>query len=238
MSYPQLDRHQLQIKPLTVRHNKLSIERDHVGAHDQPRELSPDTGRAIGDCVTRIRAARQAGRPVVLTFGAHTIKNGLAPVLIRLMEEGWVTHLATNGAGIIHDWEFAFQGRSEEDVRKYIKVGQFGIWQETGLYLNLAILLSAVNRQGYGEAIGRLIAKDHLIIPTLEEAKEKIFSYLENPEFFKTGWMNLYEMLQNKQIQSGEIVVKHPFKEYSICNAAFQNSIPLTVHPGFGYDII
>jgi len=62
----------------------------------------------------------------MIAFGAHTIKNGLGPVLIRLMEEGWVTLLATNGAGIIHDWEFAFQGASSEDVRTNVELGQSG----------------------------------------------------------------------------------------------------------------
>ncbi len=46
----------------------------------------------------------------MLTYGAHLIKNGLGPLVIRLLEEGWVTHLATNGAGSIHDWEFAYSG--------------------------------------------------------------------------------------------------------------------------------
>ena len=55
----------------------------------------------------------------MVTFGAHSIKNGLAPVFLQLVEDGWVTHLATNGAGIIHDWEFAFQGKSCEDVERW-----------------------------------------------------------------------------------------------------------------------
>ena len=68
----------------------------------------------------------------MLSFGAHTIKNGLAPVIIRLMSDGWFTHLATNGAGIIHDWEFSYQGASSEDVRANVQKGEFGNWQETG----------------------------------------------------------------------------------------------------------
>jgi deoxyhypusine synthase len=66
-----------------------------------------------------------------MAFGAHTIKNGLGLILIELIKKGWISHLATNGAGIIHDWEFAFQGQSSEDVRENVKNGQFGIWQET-----------------------------------------------------------------------------------------------------------
>ena len=84
----------------------------------------------------------------MLTFGAHSIKNGLAKVFISLMENGWITHLATNGAGIIHDWEFAYQGMSSEDVRANVEKGQFGIWDETGFYINLAIIVGAYEGLG------------------------------------------------------------------------------------------
>ena len=104
MPYPQFDRHALKIKPLKARRNKLNLDRDLVALDQPPSGLGADARAATADIAVRVRAARKAGRPVMLTFGAHTIKNGLAPVLIRLMENGWVTHLATNGAGIIHDW--------------------------------------------------------------------------------------------------------------------------------------
>ena len=111
--------------------------------------------------------ARQEKRSVMLTFGAHTIKNGMAPTLIALMEEGWVTHLATNGAGIIHDWEFAFQGKSSEDVRENVEQGQFGIWDETGFYINLALIVGAYEGLGYGESVGKMISREGLHIPEI-----------------------------------------------------------------------
>jgi deoxyhypusine synthase len=86
--------------------NKVNIERDAVSPDAEPGPIPPASTKALMECAEKIRAARSAGRPVILAFGAHTIKNGLAPVLIQLMEEGLVTLLATNGAGIIHDWEF------------------------------------------------------------------------------------------------------------------------------------
>ena len=89
----------------------------------------------------------------------------MAPTLIALMEEGWVTHLATNGAGIIHDWEFAFQGKSSEDVRENVKQGQFGIWDETGFYINLALIVGAYEGLGYGESVGKMISREGLDIP-------------------------------------------------------------------------
>lgn len=102
MSYPRLDRSQLKIGRLEARPNKGEIVRDAVSPEAAPRPISRATKEAIMECVTKIRAARNAGRPVMLAFGAHTVKNGLAPVLVQLIEQGWVTLLATNGAGIIH----------------------------------------------------------------------------------------------------------------------------------------
>ena len=132
MSHPKLDRSRLRIRKLECRPSKVEIVRDAVPPETEPRALSTAASEALAECVAKIRAARLAGRPVMLAFGAHTIKNGLAPVLIQLIEQGWVTLLATNGAGIIHDWEFAFQGLSSEDVRANVDQGQFGIWEETG----------------------------------------------------------------------------------------------------------
>ena len=137
-SHPQLDRTRLRIHRLAERPNQIEIVRDAVFPGSNPKPLSLVAAKSLAECVTKIRAAREAGRPVILAFGAHTIKNGLAPVLIQLIEQGWVTLLATNGAGIIHDWEFSFQGLSSEDVRANVDQGQFGMWEETGFNLNLA----------------------------------------------------------------------------------------------------
>ena len=52
------------------------------------------------------------------------------PLCNFLVEHGWVTHLATNGAGTIHDWELAYSGRTEESVRKNVATGTFGTWDE------------------------------------------------------------------------------------------------------------
>ncbi len=244
----------MQIKPLTVRHNKLSIERDHVGANDRTRDLSPDTRQTICECVTRIRAARQAGRPVVLTFGAHTIKNGLAPVLIRLMEEGWVTHLATNGAGIIHDWEFAFQGASSEDVKGNVARGEFGIWQETGFNINLALVVGAYEGLGYGESVGRMIEREGLTIPGDDELMKCVAevgrprseapspqpSPLKGEGDFErvAAAVDLLGVIRRFGLKPGWMAIPHPFKKYSAQAAAFRLNIPFTGHPMIGHDII
>ena len=124
------------MKPLAERANKQRIEADRITPETRPKGLDEDTAAAVGVTAEHIRKARSAGDPVIMSFGAHTIKNCLAPVLIELMEGGWISHLATNGAGIIHDWEFAWLGESSEDVRINVERGEFGNWQETGYYIN------------------------------------------------------------------------------------------------------
>ncbi len=91
-----------------------------------------------------------------------------------LIDAGLVTHLATQGAGIIHDWEFAFQGRSCESVRDNAADGTFGCWDETGRWLNLAALVGAAEGLGWGEAIGRMIADDQLVISPSEQLRGEI----------------------------------------------------------------
>jgi hypothetical protein len=116
-------------------------------------------GRDFRRLVSLIRAARAAGKPVIVGLGAHVIKVGLSPVLIRLMRDGWVSALALNGAGIIHDFEIAFSGQTSEDVAVQLDAGAFGMARETGEYLNRAIRLGDRRGAGLGEAVGRMIAR-------------------------------------------------------------------------------
>ena len=148
-----MNRFELIIKPLSERKNKVFAERDMISPDTPPRHLSDRARDTVETLVPLILEARREGRSVVLTFGAHTIKNGMASTLIALMEEGWCTHLATNGAGIIHDWELAFQGQTSEDVRANVCRGEFGTWQETGFNLNLALNVGAWRGFGYGESV-------------------------------------------------------------------------------------
>ena len=86
------------MEPLAARESRIMIEEDQVDPGMLPAPVNGRAADLLGELIARICAARQSGHPVIMAFGAHTIKNGLGPVLIRLMEEGWVTHLATNGA--------------------------------------------------------------------------------------------------------------------------------------------
>jgi hypothetical protein len=106
--------------------------------------------------VDAIIQARKDKRPVMLGMGAHSIKVGLSPIIIDLMERGIITSLSLNGAGIIHDFELAFVGQTSEDVDREILSGAFGMAEETGSMLNQSIINASAD-EGIGSAVGRMI---------------------------------------------------------------------------------
>lgn len=238
MPFKQFDRHRIRFKPLSARTNKVNIEQDHVSPNASPKPFSEAAQAAIDETVERMAQARQAGKPRMLAFGAHTIKNGLSPVIIRLLEEGWLTHLATNGAGIIHDWEFAFQGHSSEDVRANVTRGEFGVWRETGYYINLAIVVGAYEGLGYGESVGSLVEKEGLMLPDPDALRETAIECIDTDPLRAAAAADLLSALRTFDIDPGWMPAPHPFKKYGLQAAAYRLGIPFTGHPMIGHDII
>ena len=107
----------------------------------------------------RIINARLNCVPIILMIGAHVIRSGVQKYLIDLMKRGYISTLAMNGGGVIHDYEFALIGATTESVSKYIKEGQFGLWKETGILNDVINQAYKTNPSiGLGEAIGHEIA--------------------------------------------------------------------------------
>ena len=104
------------------------------------------------------REARDRGAARILVMGAHVIKMGVSRHVIDLLERDFLTHIAMNGAGAIHDYELARIGATTESVAHYIRRGEFGLWEETGL-LNDWAEEAAGHELGFGENVGRRIAE-------------------------------------------------------------------------------
>jgi hypothetical protein len=234
----KFDRDQLVIKKLDERTNKVSIETDHVPVTQRPGDLSEQGKVIIRKTADRIRSAREKEKPVMLTFGAHTIKNGMAPTLIALIREGWITHLATNGAGIIHDWEIAFQGKTSEDVRENVKNGRFGIWDETGYYLNLALVAGAYDGSGYGESIGKMISQEGIYIPEIEYLKDEAKGKVESDPGLASAAIDFMGIIEKYKVKEGFMNIPHPYRNFSVQACAYDLNVPFTGHPMFGHDII
>ncbi len=104
-----------------------------------------------------VASAAHDGKAVVIMFGGHVIKTGLAPLLIDWIKRGIVTSLATNGSSAIHDSEIALFGRTSEDVAEGLADGSFGMSSDTADFINNAISASEDAELGFGETIGRAV---------------------------------------------------------------------------------
>jgi hypothetical protein len=236
-TFPEpLDLRQLKVYPLAERASLSSLAEVLVEPSADPPPGSEAVGRLIAGCAERIRAARQRGAAVMLIYGAHLIKNGGQLLLNQLMDRGLVTHLATNGAGVIHDWEFSFLGRSTESVRDNVATGTFGAWDETGRYIHLALLAGGVRGEGFGRALGRFTYEDGATLPTAAELEQALRAEPAHP--LAPARADLLQAMRAHQLAPGRHVVLHRWRNACVLAQAFKHGVPVTVHPGVGYDII
>jgi hypothetical protein len=233
---PPADLTKLKVFPLARRDSLARLEDVLVPPDSNPPPCSPPIQALIRQCAGQIAQARRRGAAVMLIYGAHLIKNGAAGILIRLLRGGWLTHLATNGAGVIHDWEFSFLGLSTENVKTNVAAGVFGAWDETGRNLHLAILGGALEGRGFGGAAGKFAAGDGLVLPTVESLETALRSEPSHP--LAPARADLLQAMRVHRLAAGRHEVKHPWKETCVLAQCFNRDIPLTAHPGIGYDII
>src|SRR5436190_20438557 len=158
--YEEFDLADVKTYPLASRASKARAE-DFAHAYvagsgvpgllaSMPRILAAGDFAAV---VERMSDARQRGGGIIWGFGAHVVKTGLSPILVDLMERGFVSALATNGAGIIHDFEIALSGATSEDVDEALGPGRFGMAEETGRDLNAAINTGVAAGLGFGQSV-------------------------------------------------------------------------------------
>lgn len=236
MTPQPLDLSRLKVHALAERKSLTRVEDILIQPDQTPAPCDERTGAIISDCAKKIANARSRGAGVMLIYGAHLLRNGAALILERMMARGWLTHLATNGAGSIHDWEYAFLGRSTESVEENVATGTFGAWEETGRSLHLALLSGCLRGEGYGRAVGRMIVEDGVTLPTPEELSRTIQSDPSHP--LTSARAELLRAMRTHLLSAGRIEILHRWKHASIFAQAFRHGIPLTVHPGIGYDII
>ncbi len=165
LDYDEIDLSGVRRYPLASRTSKVTraeFARPHTpGAgleswlSSLPRLLA---ARELLAVVEAICAARSRPAPVVWGLGAHVIKAGLAPIVVDLMERGFVSALALNGAGVIHDVEIALSGATSEDVDAALGPGTFGMAEETGAGINGAIVRGAERGAGIGRAVAEWLA--------------------------------------------------------------------------------
>lgn len=152
-TFKEFDRSKLQILPLAFRKNNFST------LNITPLEKRFPIKKVFQIIGKRLLAAQENGASVVMMMGAHVLRSGIQRYLIDLMDQGLITCLAMNGAGMIHDFELALIGATTESVANYIAQGHFGLWQETGR-INDIVSEAAKKKIGLGEAVGRIIEEE------------------------------------------------------------------------------
>ena len=235
MPYEKLDDSQIVTKPLSERESFIDIRQAGKDPLMPLGEVSDLVSAQLDRLAEKIKSARSAGATVSICYGAHLIKNGGGTYVNWLVENDWVTHVATQGAGIIHDWEFAFGGVSSESVEANAPVGEFGSWAETGRAINTAAVWGAAHGMGLGEAIGKLIEEDGVLFPhpgSLMRAMDA-----DQLGELTAAKADLLRFMAKNEIEVGRWDITHKFKQYSVPAACYRKGIPMTVHPGIGYDI-
>jgi hypothetical protein len=153
----QIDFSGIKTYPVSGRKNLVTIDNLMSPEVDG---IPPWDGEGFDELADRIISARKNGRPVIWSMGAHVIKNGLSRYIISLIRKGFITHVTGNGAVSIHDFEIAYNGGTSEDVPNAIEDGSFGMWEETGRWMNEAIIQGAKENLGYGESLAVYIDKN------------------------------------------------------------------------------
>ena len=153
------DRKKIKLQPLANRAHDLEVS----CIMDLQSQSDSNLSTPIKDVANRIVQAQKFDASVILMMGAHVLRSGVQKYIIDLLKNGFISCLSMNGSGIIHDYEFARIGATTESVARYIKTGEFGMWEETGI---LNDIINTAYRtdpsQGIGEAIGKAIVEQNL----------------------------------------------------------------------------
>ena len=197
-----------------------------------PERIAPQ----IQDCVRAVRAVADRKAAVMLIYGAHLLRNGAARILETDDGRGWITHLATNGAGTIHDWEYAWFGASTESVEMNVASGTFGTWHETATNIHLALMAGSLDGLGYGRSLGRFIHEDGVTLPARRGIGRRHRSEPGASADVRPGRLAARD--------ARAIVARGPHRSSTAGSTRrswprpFATACRCTVHPGIGYDII
>ena len=236
MTRDPLDLSRLRVRPLAERRSLTSVDEILIDPDATPKPCVEPNATYIRTCADHIVAARKRDASVVLIYGAHLLRNGTALILERMMRAGWITHIATNGAGTIHDWEYAWLGRSTENVADNVATGTFGAWDETGRNIHIALLAGGLAGEGYGRSLGRFIWEDGVTLPMPADLERDLVREPRHPD--APARADALGMMTRHDLPGGRYRVEHRWKHASILAQAFRHGVPATVHPGIGYDII
>jgi len=159
--YNEIDLSKIHFASVQNRFSKVDSS-SFAQVSDNLLDSMPDIlkGAEFKEFIKRCHLARDSHKTFIIGLGGHIIKCGLAPLLIKLMEEGIAKCFAVNGSVTIHDFELAYFGKTSEDVSKGLADGTFGMAEETINAINRIIIRASEEKLGYGEALGKDILEN------------------------------------------------------------------------------
>ena len=163
--YTQLDVSNITTYSIADRQSKVDIDNfasiPKNNSLDKFLDSLPDIlfGKQFKEFIAIYKNAVANDKQIIWMMGAHVLKSGLSPLIIDLLQKKMISHLALNGAGVIHDVEIAVWGQTSEDVKTALQDGSFGMCRETAAFINDELNLHAHDDLGYGETIGEKLLK-------------------------------------------------------------------------------
>jgi deoxyhypusine synthase len=152
-----------------IKYKKLGESKNLLNLSDLSNKIpSVVENTSIDELSDKMIQAKYKKASIIVSFGAHSIRNGLTSYFKWFIDNKLITHFATNGASVIHDWELAHQGATLECVKTGLEQGTFGLWEETNYHINHAINIGAEKNIGFGESIGKYIDEN----PSLHHYRE------------------------------------------------------------------
>lgn len=213
MPFQEFDRSRLHLKPLAGRTHDVGL-----CVMMDPDAMPEYTHAKIDILADRMRTARERGASVLMMLGGHVIRAGAAPCLIRLMQAGYITHFALNGAAAIHDFELAMIGATCESVARYVSEGQFGLWHEDALY-NEAVNVGVREGLGFGEALGKYIWEQHF--PHRENSLLAMAYHLQIPATVHVGIGN--DIVHEQPNADGAAIGEGSYRDFLIYTHTIEN---------------
>lgn len=186
--------------------NRINLVRIDTLLDPDTHQPVPYDSKELTALAGRMLAAKARGAQVIWSQGAHVIKNSLSRYLIAMMRQGIITHISGNGACSIHDFELAYLGGTSEDVPTAIEDGSFGMWEETGRWMNEALIRGAEMGWGYGESLARYI-----------DAQPEKFPYRDDCvlyQAYKMGVAATYHIALGT-----DIIHQHPLVDFAAIGA-------------------
>ena len=183
----------------TNRHNLVRIDNLRT---PNLSDVRPFASEELDTLAAKMQKAKDNGKKITCFFGAHVIKSGLSRYIIWLMENKYINHIASNGAGSIHDFELAFLGGTSEHVPTAIEDGSFGMWEETGRWMNEALIYGHKKGYGYGRSLYDYVNRN-----------KKRFPYLKDCLFYRAYEMGIPATYH--VTIGADIIHQHPIADFT-----------------------